>query len=136
MNSIFQKEDYISPDGVKYQNIGNIAVIATMNDAKLSNSRTSLSISFINRCHLFKLPDYSENEKELLAEKILNNIQNKETFIRVMKCFQKSQEISNKYSDNGGNTFREILKLRQFMDKCKEIPIDYLLELKKIIMMN
>ena len=46
-----------------------------------------------------------------------------------MKCFQKSQEIANKYSDNGGNTFREILKLRQFMDKCREIPIDYLLEL-------
>lgn len=32
-------------------NIGNIAVVATMNDARLSNSRTSLSNSFLNLCH-------------------------------------------------------------------------------------
>ena len=49
--------------------------------------------------------------------------------MRVMDCFKISQEISKKYSDNGGNTFREILKLNQFIDKCREIPIDYLLEL-------
>ena len=129
LNALFKKEDYISPDGIKYNNIGNIGVIATMNDAKLSNSRTSLSISFMNRCHLFKLVDYSKNEKVLLAQNILTNLQDKEVFKRVMKCFEISQTISNKYSSNGGNTFREILKLKQFIDKCKDIPIDYLLEL-------
>ena len=129
LNSLFQQEDYISPDGIKYQNIGKIGVIATMNDAKLSNSRTSLSNSFMNRCHLLKLPDYSINEKELLAEKILINLPNKEAFIKVMNCFKISQEIASKNSDFGGNTFREILKLKQFIDKCKDIPIDYLLEL-------
>ncbi len=44
-------KNYISPDGIKYENIGNIAVVATMNDARLSNSRTSLSNSFLNLCH-------------------------------------------------------------------------------------
>ena len=129
LNSIFQHEDYISPDGIKYQNIGNIGVIATMNDAKLSNSRTNLSNSFMNRCHLLKLPDYSINEKELLAEKILTNLPNKEAFIKVIKCFEISSRIASKYSDFGGNTFREILKLKQFIDKCQDIPVDYLLEL-------
>ena len=46
LDSILKQEDYISPDGFKYQNIGNIGVIATMNDSKLSNSRMSLSNSF------------------------------------------------------------------------------------------
>ena len=129
MNSILHHEDYISPDGIKYQNIGNIGVIATMNGAKLSNSRTNLSNSFMNRCHLLKLSDYSINEKELLAEKILTNLPNKEAFFKVIEYFKISSRIASKYSDFEGNTFREILKLRQFIDKCPDIPIDYLLEL-------
>ena len=132
LDSLLKHEDYISPDGVKYKNIGNIGIITTMNDAKLSNSRTSLSNSFINRCHLFKLADYSSNEKELLAEKILSKCNKKindETFKMIMKCFQISEIISSQYSNIYGNTFREILKLKQFIDKCEEIPIDYLLEL-------
>jgi len=133
LNSIFNQEDYISPDGDKYENIGNIGVIATMNDAKLSNSRTSLSISFLNRCHTLKLPDYSMNEIELLAEEIIrksnNRLSKEDIFLRVIKCFKIAQNISKKYSETGGNTFREILKLGQFIDKFQEIPIDYLLEL-------
>ena len=35
LNSLFQHEDYISPDGIKYQNIGNIGVIATMNGGQI-----------------------------------------------------------------------------------------------------
>ena len=126
LDSVIKQEDYISPDGVKYQQIGNIGVIATMNDAKLSNSRTSLSNSFLSKCHSFKLPDYSGNEKELLAEKILTNV-DKDTFMRIMKCFKEAEK--KEYSDFGGNTFREILKLKLFIDKCKDINIDYLLEL-------
>ena len=91
LNAILKQEDYISPDGIKIVGIGNIGVIATMNDAKLSNSRTSLSVSFINRCHLFKLPDYSANEKTLLARTILNNIQSEEDLSRIMRCFRISQ---------------------------------------------
>ena len=128
LDSILKQEDYISPDGVKYQHIGNIGVIATMNDAKLSNSRTSLSNSFLSRCHSFKLPDYSPNEKLLLADKILTDV-DKETFDRIIKCFQEAEKISTRFSNFGGNTFREILKLKQFIDKCKDINIDYLLEL-------
>ena len=128
LDSILKQEDYISPDGIKYQNIGYIGVIATMNDAKLSNSRTSLSNSFINRCHSFKLPDYSSNEKRLLAKTLFPNL-NENIFNRIMNCFNISQELANKYSDFGGNTFRELLKLKQFVEKCKDIPIDYLLEL-------
>ena len=75
LDAILKKEDYISPDGIKYLNIGNIGVIATMNDAKLSNSRTSLSYSFINKCHLFKLPDYSKDAIIVaLSEKIASSI--------------------------------------------------------------
>ena len=128
LNALFKQEDYISPDGYKYEKIGNIGVIATMNDASLSNSRTSLSVSFMNRCHLLKLPDYSDKEKLLLAEEIFENMKN-DDLMRVMNFFNISKKLSNKYSDNGGNTFREILKLKQFHDKCNEIPIDYLLEL-------
>ena len=99
-----------------------------MNDAKLSNSIISLSNSFLNKCHCYKLSYYSPNEKILLAEKIFYDL-NKDIFIRIMNCFKISQSFANKYSDTGGNTFREILILRQFIDKCKDVPIDYLLEL-------
>ena len=129
LDCILKQEDYISPDAIKYQNIGNIGVIATMNDAKLSNSRTSLSNSFLSRCHTFKLPDYSPNEKLLLAEKIFDNVVDKDNFMRIMTCFQEAEVLAKKYSDFGGNTFREILKLKQFIDKCKDISTDYLLEL-------
>ena len=69
-------KDYISPDGYKYEKIGNIGIIATMNDAKISNSRTSLSNSFLNLCHYFKLPNYNINEIFLLliVIKYLKNI--------------------------------------------------------------
>lgn len=60
-------KNYISPDGFKYEKIGNIAVIATMNDNKISISRTSLSNSFLNLCHSFKLPNYTIKEIEILA---------------------------------------------------------------------
>ena len=138
LTSIFHEDgpinnkNYISPDGVKYENIGNIGVVATMNDSKISN-RTSLSNSFLNLCHLFKLPNYSSNEIELLSEKIIrkesNQLYDKEKFKRVMNCYLISEKYSRKYSETGGNTFREILKLGQFMDKCEEVPIEYLLEL-------
>ena len=125
--------NYISPDGIKYINIGKIGVIATMNDAKISNSRISLSNTFLNLCHYFKLPNYTLHEIKLLSDKIIrknsNNLWRKDEFNRVIKCFEISQEYSKKYSESGGNTFREILKLGQFIDKCKEIPLEYLLEL-------
>jgi midasin (ATPase involved in ribosome maturation) len=135
--SIFYEDEnnknYISPDGVKYERIGNIGVIATMNDAKLSSSRTSLSHSFLNLCHSFKLPNYTLHEIELLAEKIIrkniNKLFNKYEFMKVIKCYNISQKYSTKYSENGGNAFREILILGQFIDKCGEIPLEYLLEL-------
>ena len=87
-------KNYISPDGIKYERIGNIGVIATMNDAKLSSSRISLSHSFLNLCHSFKLPNYTLNEIELLAEKIIrknkNKLFNKYEFMKVIKCYNIS----------------------------------------------
>ena len=53
LNSIFERKEYYSPDGEKYENIGKIALIATMNDARLSNARTTLSNSILNLSHLF-----------------------------------------------------------------------------------
>ena len=141
MISLFNKDgtknennrNYISPDGLKYVKIGKIGVIATMNDAKLSNSRISLSNNFLNFCHYLKLPNYTIHEIKLLADKIIrknnNNLWKKDEFNRVINCFEISQKYSKKYSENGGNTFREILKLGQFIDKCGEIPLEYLLEL-------
>ena len=41
-------KNYISPDGVKYERIGNIGVIATMNDANLSSSRFSFLFEFMS----------------------------------------------------------------------------------------
>ena len=126
-------KNYISPDGFKYEKIGNIAVIATINDAKISNSRTSFSNSFLNLCHSFKLPNYTLKEIEILAEKIIrketNRLFKKEEFTQLIKCYNISQKYSSKYSEDGGNTFREIFKLGQFVDKCSEIPLEYLLEL-------
>lgn len=59
---------YISPDGLKFENFGNISVIGTMNNSRLSNSRSSLSSSFINLCHCFKIKNYSEDEIRLLCQ--------------------------------------------------------------------
>ena len=73
------------------------------------------------------LPNYTLNEIELLAEKIIkknkNKLFNKYEFMKVIKCYKIAQKYSTKYSENGGNTFREILKLCQFIDKCGEIPL-------------
>ena len=122
-------KDYISPDGYKYEKIGNIGVIATMNDAKISNSRTSLSNSFLNLCHSFKLSNYTTNEIILLADEMLYQFCDKNEITRIINCYKSSQNYCQKYSENGGNTFREILKLRQFLEKCRNIPLEYLLEL-------
>jgi len=46
---------YTGPDGTEYSNIGNIAVTITMNGSTMSNSRTSLSDSFLNLSHSFHL---------------------------------------------------------------------------------
>ena len=118
-------KNYISPDGIKYEKIGNIAVIATMNDARMSNSRTSLSNSFLNLCHFFKISNYTNEEIFLLANKIIRNnnqLNDKNKFETVFKCYKNSLMI-------GGNTFREILKLGELFAKCDDISLEYLLEL-------
>lgn len=73
---------YTSPDGEKYEKIGNIGVIGTMNDEKLSNSRTFLSNSFLNLCIIFNLPNYTIDEVELLAENIIKKETNLYIVIR------------------------------------------------------
>lgn len=100
-----------------------------MNDAKISNSRTSLSNSFLNLCHSFKLSNYSTNEIILLADEMLNQYCDENEITRFINYYKSSQNYCQKYSENGGNTFREILKLRQFLEKCRNIPLEYLLEL-------
>ena len=101
-----------------------------MNDARLSNARTTLSNSILNLSHLFKLPNYNEEEMLLLSKNILckNNILSEDKFIIAMKCFQNSKEYIKSYSDNG-ITLREIKKLYKFSKKCPDVPLNILLEL-------
>ena len=117
---------YVSFEGKSY-NVGKLCVIGTMNNSRLSSSRTSLSNSFLNLCHFFKLRNYSKNEIKLLIEDKFgkDNVINDKIF----NAYKISQEISNNCSDNNENTFREILSLKDLYDKCKEIPIEYLIEL-------
>ena len=101
-----------------------------MNDARLSNARTTLSNSILNLSHLFKLSNYNEEEMLLLSKNILckNNILSEDKFIIAMKCFQNSKEYIKSYSDNG-ITLREIKKLYKFSKKCPDVPLNILLEL-------
>ena len=87
------KNYYISPDGLKFENFGNISVIGTMNNSRLSNSRTSLSSSFINLCHCFKIKNYSEDEIRLLSQaKLLGEEQ---IFKKLKTIVDKSEESEN-----------------------------------------
>ena len=121
-------DNFISFEGKTY-NLGRICAIATMNNSKLSSSRTSLSNSFLKLCHFFKLTNYSLNEIRLLIQSKCGDSMEQNYINRVINVYRISQEISNKYSDNNENTFREILTLKELYDKCNNIPIDYLLEL-------
>jgi len=132
LNSIFYKEVYHTSQGKDYK-IGNIAVVATMNDAKLSNARTTLSSTLLNLSHTFKVPNFKPEEMKILTEKILGGTKlfsnNKEYLIRAIQCFLNSQKYINNQAETGGNTLREILKLREFTNKCPDVPLDTLLDL-------
>ena len=121
-------DNFISFEGKKY-NLGKLCVIGTMNNSKLSNSRTSLSNSFLKLCHFFKLTNYSLNEIRLLIQSKCQDIMEQKDINKIYNSYRISQEISNKYSDNNENTFREILTLKELYGKCNKIPIEYLLEL-------
>ncbi|KAG4105393.1 hypothetical protein H8356DRAFT_1027608 [Neocallimastix lanati (nom. inval.)] len=129
--SIFYKEEYHTPQGEVFKN-GNIGVIATMNDAKLSNARTTLSSTILNLSHTFRSPNYEPEEMKILTESILGNIklfEKKENLIRAITCFFNSQKYTKNRSETGGVTIREILKLREFAKECPDVPLDTLLDL-------
>jgi len=131
LTSLFYKDIYHTPQGEEFK-IGNIGVIATMNDAKLSNARTMLSSTILNLSHTFKLPNYEPEEMKILAENILGTeelFKKKEYLIRAITCFFNSQKYVKNHSETGGVTLREILKLREFTSECPDIPLDTLLDL-------
>ena len=101
-----------------------------MNDPRLSNTRTSLSNSIINLSHIFKLPNYTEDEMPLSSKNILcsEGTLTEDKFITAMKCFNNPREYIKNYSDNGV-TLREINKLYKFSKMCPDVPLHILLEL-------
>jgi len=126
LTSLFYKKVYHTPQGEDYE-IGNIGVIA-----KLSNARTTLSSTILNLSHTFKLPNYEPEEMKILAENILgseNLFKKKENLIRAITCFFNSQKYTKNRSETGGVTLREILKLKEFTNKCPDVPLDTLLDL-------
>ncbi|OUM69791.1 hypothetical protein PIROE2DRAFT_57210 [Piromyces sp. E2] len=129
--SLFYKGEYHTPQGEVFK-IGNIGVIATMNDAKLSNARTTLSSTILNLSHTFRLPNYEPEEMKILAESILGIeklFKKKENLIRAINCFFNSLKYTKYKSETGGVTLREILKLKEFSNKCPDVPLDTLLDL-------
>ncbi|ORX61262.1 hypothetical protein BCR36DRAFT_408210 [Piromyces finnis] len=131
LTSLFYKKIYYTPQGESYE-IGNIGVIATMNDAKLSNARTTLSSTILNLSHTFKLPNYEPEEMMILAENILGReklFKDKECMKRALNCFFSSQKYKSNNNETGGVTLREILKLREITNKCPDVPLDTLLDL-------
>ena len=116
------KKEYTSPDGRKYSNIGNIAVTITMNGSTMSNSRTSLSDSFLNLSHSFKLQNYSKDEIEKLIREKLKIFDKKDIDYVVYKY--------NSYiNNNKNNTFRDIMKMGKYFQNINTIGKDELLDL-------
>ena len=64
----YENKKYTGPDGTEYSNIGNIAITITMNGSTMSNSRTSLSDSFLNLSHSFHLENYTQDEVKILIK--------------------------------------------------------------------
>ncbi|ORX59905.1 hypothetical protein BCR36DRAFT_408277 [Piromyces finnis] len=129
--SIFYKKEYHTSYGKNYK-IGKIGVIATMNDAKLSNARTALSSNILNLSHTFKLSNYEQKEMMILANNILGReklFKKKEFMIRTLNCFLNSQKYIKNNLEIGGFTLREILKIGEFTNKCPDVPLDALLEI-------
>ena len=125
-----EKKKYTTPEGKQFSEYGNIGVVVTMNGSNMSNSRTSLSSSFLQLCHSFKLSDYTEEEKVLLMGKILNKYIGKNDIIKINK----------KISKNKNYTFREIIKLSNIFEKINNIEnrkkIDLILEPEKSLNLN
>ena len=116
-------KEYIARNGKKYSEIGNIAVTITMNGSTMSNSRTSLSDSFINLSHTLRLQNYTENEySELIKEKLKNTLEEADIKYIISKYILYSK-------DNKNNSFREIMKMQKYFSEIKHVGYDELLDL-------
>ena len=105
---------YMSPDGDTFYEIGKIAVVATLNGSRISNYRISLSNSFLNLTHCFKIPDYTDIEIKNLINILLGpNLKEKE-IKKVINCYLNSKTYA---MENEIITFREILKLKEMLEK-------------------
>ncbi len=117
--SIKKKErKYISPDGQEFSDFGKIAVVITMNGASVSSSRTSLNNIFLSLIHSFILPNYEDNEIELLIDRFKinnNNEKNEEKINKKIKDYVKN--INENRTENQKITTREILNLKNYINK-------------------
>ena len=116
---IKSEQKIYTTEGKKFTEYGNIGVVVTMNGSNMSNSRTSLSSSFLQLCHSFKLSDYTKDEKDLLIEKILNGYIGKNDI----------NYISTYISKNKNYSFREVIKLSKIFEKIKNIDFEKKLNL-------
>ena len=110
-----ENRKYTSPDGDIFT-FGKIGVIVNMNGSNMSNSRTSLSGTFLSLCHSFKLSNYTKEEKIVLTKEKLKNFIDEESEIKY---------INNNIYNKKNNTFRELIKLiKLFKNKNIMISID------------
>jgi midasin (ATPase involved in ribosome maturation) len=94
-----------------------------MNGSTMSNSRTSLSDSFINLSHTLRLQNYTENEySELIKEKLKNTLEEADIKYIISKYILYSK-------DNKNNSFREIMKMQKYFSEIKHVGYDELLDL-------
>jgi len=122
LGTIKNKEIYTASDEKKYTNIGNIAITITMNGSVMSNSRTSLSDSFLNLSHSFKLQNYTKEEIEQLIKEKLKNYD----LMDIKHVISQYNKYSN---ENKNNTFREIMKIQKYFNNIKDIGLNELLDM-------
>ena len=127
---IKNNKKYITLDGKSFNEIGKIAIVATLNGSRLSNSRIPLSNSFLNLTHSFKIQDYRDDEIKLLIYKLLSEYLDQKQLEKVIKCYFSSKQY---IIENEIITFREILKLKELLKVSKKnkivVNIEFLLEL-------
>ena len=124
-NNDNKNNEYTAPDGTKYSDIGNIAVTITMNGSTMSNSRTSLSDSFLNLSHTFLLQNYTKDEVNKLITEKMKNVKGLDK-ADIDHIIYKHNLYAN---ENRNNTFREVMKIHKYFKKIESVGLDELLDL-------
>ncbi|KAA6398497.1 MAG: putative midasin nuclear AAA ATPase [Streblomastix strix] len=130
------KEDrFFLPNG-KEVNHMPIIIIATLNSAALSKSRSQLSPKLQGASHFFQLPQLSQIELSALAKEFLIDFeQNDDIGIqkKIIKAHHYAAELLQREtgiaSERDSITLRELLRLQLFHQKCPKLSTDQLIEI-------